>query len=144
LITEMCKTDQATKDAVSEDAPVSSRLQLKELWTDAQEIASAEIEYYKARLSYSKDVAKKTGLYIALAAFTFFGAIVALILGLLLTLSAFLNPIIATIVVTSFFVFCAIFFALLARGNSRKLSFSNPNKISLAHDHRSEKNNDER
>jgi hypothetical protein len=111
----------------SDPAPISEELsardQITRLVADFRGVAADEIRYYKARLAYSSSVAKWTGIYVAIALFALFGTVVALILGLLLILSAWIGAPAATLVVTLSFAGIALIFAQMARRNARNLSF---------------------
>jgi small-conductance mechanosensitive channel len=108
-------------DPVTEE--VSPREQITRLVTDFRTVAADELAYYKARFAYSTAVAKWTGIYVAIALFALFGTVVALILGLLLILAAWVGAIAATIIVTLSFAGVALLFAQMARRNARNLSF---------------------
>ncbi len=105
----------------SDTTPVAHFTQLA---SDVRALANAELDYYRARLSYSKDVAKSTGLYLAIAIFALFGTVTALILGTLLILSVLIGPLLATIAVTISFAAMMIIFAYLARRSARNFAFS--------------------
>lgn len=98
---------------------------IRDLITDSKILLTSEIDYYRARLDYSKATAKWAVLYAALALFGLFGAVTALILGLLLIVAEYLGAPWATIIVTISFVGAAFGFALLSRKRSKLLSFSN-------------------
>ena len=75
------------------------------------------------RFAYSKTVAKWTGIYVAIAVFASFGMVVALILGLLLSVATVIGPVWATITVTLIFAVFTAVFAILARRSSRNFGF---------------------
>lgn len=102
---------------------MSPRDQITQLASDFRTLAAAEFDYYRARFAYSRTVAKWTGIYVAIALFALFGTIVALILGILLSLSAVIGPLLATLVVTLIFAGVTALFAALARRSSRNFSF---------------------
>jgi uncharacterized membrane protein len=114
-----------SKDDVSANAEQDSTVagQLSAFVGDVVHMAQAEIAYYRTRFSYSQSVAKRIGLYAIVAVATFFAASTALIIGLLLILSSYLGPIIATIIVTISFLAIAVCSGLLARKSAQKLSF---------------------
>jgi uncharacterized protein YacL len=105
-------------------ANVSVRADMAQLAGDFREFISAEMQYYQARLKYSTSIAKWTGVYLAVALFAALGAIVALILGLLLIISAFAGPIWATLIVTVTFAGVGVLFAVLAQRTTRKFKFT--------------------
>jgi ATP/ADP translocase len=105
------------------DPEMSPRDQITQLASDFRTLAAAEFDYYRARFAYSRTVAKWTGIYVAIALFALFGTIVALILGILLSLSAVIGPLLATLVVTLIFAGVTALFAALARRSSRNFSF---------------------
>ena len=77
------------------DAPesFSARQQLKVATDDVRALIDSEINYYKVRLSYTRKVAKWTGVYLLISACALFGSVVACILGALLIASNFWGPI---------------------------------------------------
>jgi hypothetical protein len=103
---------------------ISVRADMAQLVGDFREFVSAEMQYYQARLKYSKSVAKWTGAYLAIALFAAFGTIVALILGLLLIIASFVGPIWATVIVTLAFGAIGLLFAVLAQRTTRKFKFT--------------------
>ncbi len=103
--------------------PLPAREQVARLVGDFRVMANAEVNYYRARLSYSAGIAKWTSLFVALALFSLSGAIIALILGLLLALSQTIGFLAATLCMTVGFILIAVLFAMIARNNVRKLSF---------------------
>ena len=113
--------NEAKPDIV--DADISARDQATNLLSDFRSLASAEFDYYRARFAYSRSVAKWTGIYVVMALFMLFGAVVALILGILLSLSAAIGPVWATLAVTLTFIAATAIFAILARRSSRNFSF---------------------
>ena len=115
--------DQQPINDDSTHTPLPAREQVARLVGDFRVMADAEISYYRARLSYSAGVAKWTSLFVALALFSLFGAVVALILGLLLALAELTGFLAATLCLTVGFILVAISFAWVARYNVRKLSF---------------------
>jgi Putative Actinobacterial Holin-X, holin superfamily III len=100
----------------------SAREQLVMLVQSGRKLIEAEIEYIRGRLNYSGQIVKQAGLLGALSLFSLFGAVIALILGLLLILSSYIGPEIATLAVTITFASFALLFALLARRSARKLA----------------------
>jgi Flp pilus assembly protein TadB len=122
------KTDAALADQpelgdplVRED--ISPRDHVAQIFSDVRILAYAELSYYKARIAYARTVAKWTGLFASLSMFALFGAVVALILGLLLVLAQFIGPLAATICITAGFLVIGLFFGFLAYRNSQKFYF---------------------
>ncbi len=113
--------EEAKPDRTDPEMP--PRDQVKQLVSDFRSLAAAEFDYYRARFAYSRTVAKWTGIYVAVALFALFGTIVALILGILLSLAAAIGPIWATILVTLIFAGLTALFAVLARKSSKNFSF---------------------
>ncbi len=107
----------------SESVPPSPTEQVRSLVADVRALAKAEIDYAKARLSYSGGIIRKAGLWAVLALFFFSGAIIALILGLLLILSSYVGPWIATSTVVIVFALAAWVAALVARRTANNLTF---------------------
>ena len=106
----------------NDDDP-SPRDQIAGLVSDVQSLAQAEWDYAKARLSYSGGVARKAGLYALLAIVALSSAGVALILGLLLIVTSYYGPWIATASVVILSSLAAFIFAISARNTARNLSF---------------------
>lgn len=106
------------------NAPASLRAQIFGLVSDVQLLAQAEWDYAKARLSYSGGVARKAGLYALLAVVALSSAGVALILGILLIVSSYYGPWIATASVVIVSSLAAFLFAISARNIARKFSFT--------------------
>lgn len=109
---------------VHDDDVPSPRDQIAGLVGDVQSLALAEWDYAKARLVYSGGVARKAGLYALLAIVALSSAGVALILGILLIVSNYYGPWVATasVVITS--CLAAFLFAINARNTARNLSFN--------------------
>ena len=106
----------------NDDDP-SPRDQIAGLVRDVQSLAQAEWDYAKARLSYSGGVARKAGLYALLAIVALSSAGVALILGLLLIVTSYYGPWIATASIVILSSLAAFLFAISARNTARNLSF---------------------
>lgn len=107
-----------------QDAPPSPGAQISALVGDVRTLAEAEWEYAKARLSYSGGVVRKAGVYALLALLALSGAAMALILGLLLILTHYWGPWMATAIVVVSFAAIAVVCALLARKTAKNLNFS--------------------
>lgn len=116
--------EQDTSPAADTEPTAPSPVeQVRSLVSDVRALAEAEIDYAKARLSYSGGILRKTGIWAFLALFFLSGAIVALILGLLLILSQYAGPWIATSIVVIGFVLAAWGAALVARRTASNLKF---------------------
>jgi uncharacterized protein YacL len=113
--------EEAKPDGTDPEMP--PRDQVKQLVSDFRTLAAAEFDYYRARFAYSRTVAKWTGIYVAVALFALFGTIVALIIGILLSLASAIGPVWATVLVTLIFAGLTALFAILARKSSRNFSF---------------------
>jgi hypothetical protein len=113
--------EEAKPDRTDPEMP--PRDQVKQLVSDFRSLAMAEFDYYRARFAYSRTVAKWTGIYVAVALFALFGTIVALILGILLSLASAIGPFWATMLVTLIFAGLTALFAILARKSSKNFSF---------------------
>jgi len=90
---------------------------------DLRAMVKAEMRYHRSRLDYTRHVFRWSFQYGAIAAFAFGGASIALVLGLVLTLSPLIGPLAATLLVTISFLVIGIIFALLARKWMRKVYF---------------------
>jgi hypothetical protein len=115
---------QHAKEAKEDVVSLSPGEQISGLVTDVRNLAEAEWDYAKARLSYSGGIVRKAGIYALLAVFAISGAIVALILGTLLIIASYWGPWVATAVTVIMFTIAAISFALLAKKTAKNLSFS--------------------
>lgn len=90
---------------------------------DLRELVRAEIRYHRSRLDYTRHVFRWAFRYGAVAAFAFGGASIALVLGLVLTLSPLIGPLGATLVVTFSFAVIGAIFGFQARKWMRKVYF---------------------
>ena len=106
-----------------ETANPSPRVQVAALYRDVQSLAVAEWDYAKARLSYSGGVARKAGTYALLAVLALASASISLILGILLILSMYFGPWVATGAVVIVSILAALGLALAARNTARNLAF---------------------
>lgn len=102
---------------------LTPREHLTRLADDVRQLAAVELDYYRSRLFYSASVAKWSGLFAVIALASLFGAIVAIILGLLMALASVLGFLLATLVMALAFLSLALLFAWLARRRIRDLSF---------------------
>ena len=107
----------------TEAAPPSPTEQVRTLVADVRALAEAEIEYAKARLSYSGGIIRKAGILAFLAIFFLSGAIIALILGLLLILNHYVGPWWATTIVVVGFTLAAWGAGSAARRTANNLKF---------------------
>ena len=90
---------------------------------DLRALVQAEIRYHRSRLDYTRHVFRWAFRYGAVAAFAFGGASIALVMGLVLTLSPLIGPLGATLVVTLSFAIIGAIFGLQARKWMRKVYF---------------------
>lgn len=90
---------------------------------DLRELVWAEIRYHRSRLDYTRHVFRWAFRYGAVAAFAFGGASIALVIGLVLTLSPLIGPLAATLVVTLSFAVIGAIFGFQARKWMRKVYF---------------------
>ena len=107
----------------TETASLAPAEQVRTLVADVRALAEAEIEYAKARLSYSGVIIRKAGILAFLAIFFLSGAIIALILGLLLIVNHYLGPWLATASVVIVFALAAWGAGLAARRTANNLRF---------------------
>ncbi len=114
--------------------PLSAREQLAMLARSGRNLLEAEIDYIRGRMSYSGQIVKQAGLLGVLSLFSLFGTVIALILGILLIISSYIGPIIATITVTLTFAALALLFAFLARRSARLLAMPELAKAELSKD----------
>ncbi len=118
-IPEIDLADADDDIAFAEEQPLKD--QITGLVDDARQLAHAEIEYYRTKLSVNmaatKSVLTLFGIGITMAA----TAIIALILGLLLIVSSYYGPIAATGLVTGGFLLLASILLGMAIKRVKKL-----------------------
>lgn len=107
--------------------PPSPRAQIAGLVSDVRELAEAEWEYARARLTYSGGVVRKAGIYALLAVLAISAAAFALVLGTLLIIASYWGPWAATGITVVAFGLAAYLLALRARATAKNLSFAEPN-----------------
>lgn len=90
---------------------------------DLRAMVKAEMRYHRSRLDYTRHVFSWSFRYGVIAIFAFGGAFMALVLGLVLTLSPFIGPLAATLVVSMSLLIIGLIFAALARRWMRKVYF---------------------
>ena len=90
---------------------------------DLRELVRAEIRYHRSRLDYTRYVFRWAFRYGAVAAFSFAAASIALVIGMVLTLSPMIGPLAATLLVTFTFAIIGAIFGLRARKWMRKVYF---------------------
>ncbi len=118
---------QANAPAV--DASTKSlKLQVTDLVDDARKLAEAEIEYYKTKLSVNLAATKTVLILFSLSVVVGITAVVALILGILLILSAYLGPIAATGILTGSALLIATVMMNIAIRRARKLPLDEDSK----------------
>jgi Putative Actinobacterial Holin-X, holin superfamily III len=123
----MMEKDSIPAEPVEEAAP-SPADQVIALFGEVRNLAAAEMDYAKARLSYSGGVLRKAGLLAFLSLLALSGAAMALILGLLLIIASYFGPIVATLVVVITFAIATWVLAMAARNTSRNLKFDEDEK----------------
>ena len=101
----------------------SASEQLALVMEDLRAMVKAEMRYHRSRLDYTRHVFLWSFRYGAVAACAFGGASIALVLGLVLSLSPIIGPLAATLLVTISFVIIGIVFAALAQKWMRKVYF---------------------
>jgi flagellar motor component MotA len=120
------KIDEQQHDALDEvpatPEPTASE-QVSLVIEDLRALVQAEIRYHRSRLDYTRHVFRWAFRYGAVAAFSFGGAAIALVIGLVLTLSPLIGPLGATLVVTLSFAIIGALFGLQARKWMRKVYF---------------------
>lgn len=94
---------------------------LAALFEDGQTYFQAELGYQKTRLAFMADRGKRGALLILGALVFLNSAVIALIVGLLLTLAPLIGPLGATAVVVAILVAAAIALALMARKRFRAI-----------------------
>ena len=115
------------QDQVVEDSPkpadATASEQVSLVMEDLRALVTAEMQYYRSRIDYTRHVFRSAFLYGVVAAFALIGAAIAFVLGLVLTLSPLIGPLGATLVVTFTFIVVAVIFGSLARKWMRKVYF---------------------
>lgn len=97
--------------------------QVASVMEDLRAMVKAEMRYHRSRLDYTRHVFSWSFRYGAIAIFAFGGAFMALVLGLVLTLSLFIGPLVSTLVVSMSLLIIGLIFAALARRWMRKVYF---------------------
>jgi ABC-type proline/glycine betaine transport system permease subunit len=110
-------------DMASSPEISSVRKQFDVITGDIKTLFNSELDYYKVRLSYSKTVAKWTGIYLLISFCALFGGVVASIVGALLIATSFWGPVWGTLAVIAASLVITILFALMARSKSKQFSF---------------------
>lgn len=113
---------EALEDLTPPIEPSASE-QIALVMEDLRAMVKAEMHYHRSRLAYTRHVFRWSFRYGAIAAFAFSGASIALVLGLVLTLSPLIGPLAATLLVTISFAMIGIIFAAMARRWMRKVYF---------------------
>lgn len=116
------KSPQSDDSELPEDVLTPGE-QVSRVIADVRKVARAELDYYFSRLSYSRFVMRWAFRYGAIAAFTFGAAGIALVMGLVLTLSPKVGPLAATVIVTGGFAAIGIAAGMKARQWFRKIYF---------------------
>ena len=107
-------------DNVGEVSPTE---QVTLVLDDVRALVRAEMAYFRSRIDYSRHVMKWSFRFGAISAFAFSGAAIALVMGLIMTLSPHIGPGWATLVVTLGFVIIGSVFGVQARKWVRKVYF---------------------
>ena len=127
------KIEEPQLEALEDRAPPiepSASEQIALVMEDLRAMVKAEMRYHRSRLDYTRHVFRWSFRFGAIAAFAFGGASIALVLGLVLTLSPLIGPFAATLLVTISFVIIGMVFATLARRWMRKVYFPEiPNNV---------------
>jgi uncharacterized membrane protein len=109
--------------------PLAPGAQIAGLVQDVKMLALAELDYARARLSYSGKIAKQAGIYAVLALMMIGSACIALVLGTLLILDSYWGPWVATFGTVFLFVIIALVLALRAKAISKKLDFKGDHNV---------------
>jgi Putative Actinobacterial Holin-X, holin superfamily III len=108
---------------IQASAEPSASEQVSVVIDDLRALVRSEIRYHRSRLDYTRYVFRWTFRYGAVAAFAFGGAAIALVIGLVLTLSPLIGPLGATLLVTLGFSVIGAISGLQARKWMRKVYF---------------------
>lgn len=113
---------ETLEDEPASPEPTASE-QVSLVIEDLRALVQSEIRYHRSRLDYTRHVFRWAFRYGAVAAFAFGGGSIALVLGLVLTLSPLIGPLGATLVVTLSFAIIGAIFGMQARKWMRKVYF---------------------
>jgi Putative Actinobacterial Holin-X, holin superfamily III len=116
------RQDEVVEDS-QKPAEATASEQVSLVIEDLRALVTAEMQYYRSRLDYTRHVFRSAFLYGAIAAFALIGAAIAFVLGLVLTLAPLIGPLGATLVVTFSFLLVAVIFGWMARKWMRKVYF---------------------
>lgn len=97
--------------------------QITRLLDDVRKVVRAELDYFHSRVDYTRFVFRWAWRYGAIAAFSFGSAGIALVMGIVLTLSPKVGPLAATLIVTLSFAMIGGIAAFHARKWFRKIYF---------------------
>jgi flagellar motor component MotA len=117
------KIDEQQHEALDKVHEPTASEQVSLVIEDLRALVQSEIRYHRSRLDYTRHVFRWAFRYGAVAAFAFGGASIALVLGLVLTLSPLIGPLGATLVVTLSFAIIGAIFGMQARKWMRKVYF---------------------
>jgi Putative Actinobacterial Holin-X, holin superfamily III len=117
-------SDGKSDTSLPPQKPETASEQISLFVSDVSELARLELGYLKTRFAYSQTMAKRAGLYALISIATFFAAISALIFGALLIVAYYAGPIVATFVVTTFFLSITFVTGVFARKSVKNLAFS--------------------
>lgn len=115
------------KDDVSSPTPIDSAQRsladdMRELADAGKGLAQAELAYQKARASFAGKSVRSIAILAVLVLVLLFCALLALTLGLILSLAPLLTPIGATAAVVAGFAISAVLGAMFALNHWRRLS----------------------
>lgn len=113
--------DQATSSIPDEADAKSLTSQVTDLIEDVRLLAHAEVEYYRAKLSLNLAATKRVLVLFGIAVVVGITAVIALILGLLLTLSDLLGPLAATGITAGSALLIAVIMMSMAINKARKM-----------------------
>lgn len=116
--------DQPQREEEIDVPDISARDQVAQVLDDVRALVQAELGYYRSRLDYSRHVIRWSWRFAAISAFAFAGAVIALVIGLVLTLQRYVGPGLATLVVTVAFASIGAGFGLYARRWIRRIYFT--------------------
>ena len=102
-----------TGDRVSTDAGIGELV--SQLAIDAREMAQAELALVKARASHSAARYKSAAIYFAIAGVLALAALIALLVGLIMTLATLIGPGLATLAVVGVVLLIAGILAMIGK-----------------------------
>ena len=119
----MIQEETSTEQDSGEIPDVSAREQVGLVLDDVRELVAAELEYYRSRLDYSRHVVRHSSRWAIVSALSLTATAIALVMGLVMTLSPYVGPLAATLIVTFIFGGIGAYSGLKARNWMKRIYF---------------------